>query len=353
MNYLKLIFSILVFGIPFQLFSFEPDFSLGTSLFYEDGSEEIDPDFFTGINADGFQRNTYSDGYYSWFAGADYRYNIADSSEYEDFERLALDIHHETGSIAFEASAAASLSLNSIEYGIYARPDWKTAVLFVPDSSDFSARLDYKGSFVFQDTGSDDRFINSLQIKGSYDPSLRLGISAAVEGGLENYSELYKLNSSGSDTGTERNDKYILLQIDFEGLAGYFSFWEISGRIKMNDSNANRWIDVSGLEDNSEDYTSLRIDAEFSWSPVAALELTGEGYCEYFMYSERKELDSSGSLTGSDLTVTETGWLAEAGWTFDNKLFWIFSVSVFKSFSGDQAFDEWSSSIGGRIKYSF
>ena len=351
----KLIFLMLIIitNSEFNLYAFEPDLSIGSTVFYEEGSEKNDPDFFTGVNADVFQRKIHNSGYYSWYAGSDFRYNTTDSAEYEDFEMIALDIHHDIGSIACEGSSSAVFSFHNIDYSVYANPDWRASVIYTPPESLYSMEINYTGSFVYQDTGMEDRLINTLEIMGLYDPSLRFGTSVSLKGGIENYSEYYRINNSGAETDSLRTDKFITASLLFEGLAGYFSDWEFKGRIKLLDSNANRFLALSGLENDSEDYTSFRFDAVYNWSPLISLELNWSGFCEYFKYSERNEVNSSGIFTGSELKVLDTGGIFEAGWTMDNSLFWIFSVSLFKSFSSDPSFDEWSSRIGGRLKYSF
>jgi len=333
--------------------AYEPSYSFGTYGQIEKYSDSSGADYPAGISADAFQRNTLPSGYYSWYAAAVFEYYLNDSDKYEDRENLAADLHLEGDLFAYEAGSSLNFSFNSIDYSTYFQPDWSASIIMDPFESPYSIRLNYSGSWIYQESYFEDRIINRLQLSGAYDPSLRLGVEVSLEAALEDYSEYYVLDNNGEDTSEERRDYLLSAGLSFEGLAGYFVNWKLSSRMKLRDSNANRWLDTDKLEKDSEDLKSILLQSEINWSPFISFKFGAESYLEYVIYTDRKSADSSGFITDDNLVVVNTGGSLDLGWTFNSSLFYNTSFLLNRSYSSDPEFDEWNFSIKGWLQYSF
>ncbi|MCP5514892.1 MAG: hypothetical protein H7A26_05470 [Spirochaetales bacterium] len=333
--------------------AYDPSYSFGTYGQIEKYSDTGGAEYPAGISADAFQRNTLPSGYYSWYAAALFEYYLNDPDKYEDRENLAADLHLEGDLFAYEAGSTLSFSFNSIDYSSYIQPDWSASVIMNPSDFPYSVRLNYSGSWIYQESYFEDRIINRLQLSGAYDPSLRFGVEISLKAALEDYSEYYVLDDNGEDTSEERRDYILSAGLSFEGLAGYFLNWKLSSGMKFQDSNANRWISVNELEKDSEDLKSLLLQSEINWSPIISFKFGAEYFLEYVLYTYRKASASGGFITDDNLAVVNTGGSIDLGWTFNSSLFYNTSFLLNRSYSSDPEFDEWNFSIKGWLQYSF
>ncbi len=348
----KIFFLTAAFYLSFNTAAFEPVYHAGVSGSVNRYSDSSDDSIFTGLSGDVFQRETFNEGYYSWYAGTVIDLNLSDDNEYKDMEKLSVDLHLERGLFEYEGRSSIKFSLNSIDYGAYFQPDWGGSVFFIPDSP-YSLKFDYNGSIIYQEDYYEDRVINSFGISAGYDPSFKFSSSVALKGIVENYSEYYLFNSFGNETSSKRFDRKLSAEISAGGTAGYFAEWEITAETGFQDSNANRFSSAYGLDEDSEDLISYTLSSLWSFSPLSSVEIGAEGFAGYLYYTDRKALDDDGGMGDSNLTVFKTGGTLDLGWTKNNLLFWSIYTSFYRSFSADPEFDEWGLETGAGIEYSF
>ncbi len=337
-----------------SLFAFDPVYKLNGYGRIDGYSEEAEPYSLVGLEFTAGQRLILESGYWSWYAAGLLDYYLSGIDEIEDFEQVAADLRLNFGNFSLDTGGTFNFSAHTVDHGMLMQPEWSGSLLYTADSVPFFGSLDYSGTSVFQEGGTDDRVTNRAGLTLGYDHSLSFGLSGSIAAALTDYRESYILDETNGETDTLREDRRFEGELAAEGLIGFFSDWEVSLYLHYNDSNANRWlVSEVQLEKNSEDRRTTGLEYELNWSPHRKFQIGLVGFADFTEYLHRTVIDASGGSTGELLRVTRTGGTLNASWTEDGSLYWTIDVSAYRSFADDTDYDLWSCGLEAGLEFLF
>jgi len=269
-----------------------------------------------------------------------------------DAERLALEagLPLGWGLAELEGSLDASL-MGDGEDPAHLHPRWQAGLRFGGEAA--QGILSYRGSYLYQPDDQEDFLYQGLRLGAEWERSLRLGLTAGLEGGWEYWPEYWLLDSLGFPTGVPRQDVVGALQAGLDGLAGFFLDWSLGASAGLRWSTANRFITGLGLEEGSENNLYAAIQAAADWSPHRAVGLQLEGFLRQEWYLTRAALTAGGADTGESLRVLSLGLTARADWTPNDRLFLVLEGSMGRRFANDPAEERWNAFLQAGVEYSF
>jgi hypothetical protein len=256
-----------------------------------------------------------------------------------DRENLSLEARLPLG--AFLALLSAGLdgsSLGTVDLPPHVQTGWNVG-LQTPGEP-WRGEFQLRGDYLFQPDDNQDALYQAARVSLTYDPSIRWGITSAVEGGWEYWPE-YPM------AGEERRQDILLrAETGLEGLLGYFLDWSLLGYGGVRLSNLN------GSADGQSSWF-LAGETDLSWSPHRRVSLQLGGFTRYESWLEREALSSGGTPTGEALYVLSLGLDGRADWTPNGKVFLVLEGSAARRLANDPAEERWNLSAALGLEYSF
>lgn len=241
-------------------------------------------------------------------------------------------------------------SLNDPVYSRYAEPSWEMEFAFPGRDSSEGDRfglvpaLAYSGSWIYQESGGDDRLANQLAASFSWLGASFRNYTVELRGESLYWFESYLLNESGVPTETRRSDLSVSLFGEAKGLAGYFLDWDlqVQGGIQLTNDNIL-----------SSDLGFYTLQALLSWSPVRKVNIRSNLYGEGRFWFHQMVEEEDGSLSDIPLQRHDLGCSLDGELTFNDRLYLLLGFSGELNLSNDPALQGWSVSISAGLEYSF
>ena len=339
--------------------AFPPTFILGSSLDYNDADDNEDQLWY-GLYGVGSWRSTIGQGGYTALSGNfNARYSDEESRSFDDSESLkgTLGFPVPAGMLLIES--AISSSFDDVDYGTVLRPQWSTRYNLWKGphyNIPLSPYLIYSGFYLYQELGVQDRFSHEIGIGVTYDPSIKIGYRFELTGKAElwngdyteDLSEFYTLEST-----TKRTDVATSAEVEVNGLAGYFADWSVLFRGGSRLSNDEQYLSDDLMETEGTDTFFVYTEGVLSWSPTRQIGLSSSLYAEVKKYMDRNAYADDGSLGSTPLSLLDVGGNLEFDWTPNNKLYFLGSVSGYKTFSDGPNYDGWNYGVSVGIEYGF
>ncbi len=229
---------------------------------------------------------------------------------------------------------------------------WQAGLRFGPEGA--QGILSYRGSYLYQPGDVEDFLYQGVRLRGEWERSIQLGISAGVEAGWEYWPDYWLLDGSGLPTGAARQDVVSSLQAGLDGLACFFMDWSLEASAGLRWSTANRYPSaLLGLEEGSQSNLFASLRAAADWSPHRAVGLRLEGLLRQEWYLTRAALTAALADTGESLRVLSLGLAARADWTPNDRLFLVLEGSAGRRFANDPAEERWNACLQAGVEYRF
>jgi hypothetical protein len=272
---------------------------------------------------------------------------------FADAERLALEagLPFGLGLVELQAVLDASV-MGDGEDPFHLEPSWQAGLRLGTGKT--RGILTYRGSCLYQPEDVEDFLYQGLRLGVEWERSIRLGLSAGLEGGWEYWPEYPMYDLSGALTGVPRQDLVAGLQAALEGLAGFFLDWSLEASSGLRWSTANRYPSaLLGLEEGSENSLYAGLAASANWSPHRAVGLRLEGFLRQDWYLTRAALTAALADTGERLRMFSLGLSARADWTPNDRLFLVLEAELGRSFANDPAEQRWNAALQAGVELSF
>ncbi len=270
-----------------------------------------------------------------------------------DSEKLDLEAGLPLGRNLVELEGGLDAStMGDGEDPAHAQPRWQAGLRFGPEGA--QGILSYRGSYLYQPGDVEDFLYQGLRLRGEWERSIQLGLTAGLEAGWEYWPEYWLLDGSGSPSGVARQDVVSSLQAGLDGLAGFFLSWNLEASAGFRWSTANRYPSAPlGLEEGSQNNLFASLRAAADWSPHRAVGLRLEGFLRQEWYLTRAALTAALADTGESLRVLSLGLAARADWTPNDRLFLVLEGSAGRRFANDPVEERWNASLQAGVEYRF
>jgi len=367
MKTLKSIFKVLILAVLFFTITFSSlladgypptiVFGLyGTNTTYaQKGSR---PETLGGIEASGllgWRTPSFNGGYFSLNSSISVFYYFFGIEELDDFENTSIEIAIplENNRIKIGGGVDSSFA-GTGSYSEYLRPYWEAGYYIKRGRKKVQPFFIYRGYYLNQPNFYEDSIFHEGELGMEYSPSIWRGYKISLKGGVESFFEYPVYDSKGNITGNKRNDYSVDINLEVNGLLGYFSDYSINTTISLLSSNANRYVSTPGyLDENSESKLTILVEGEIGWSPNRRINLQASPYVGYEPYFGRDALNEQGNPTGETLKIFTAGSSFRADYTLNNNFFLVIKGTGAVKRANDPRESGWSLNLSGGIEYAF
>jgi hypothetical protein len=282
--------------------------------------------------------------------------SVVGSNSLYDAENFILQllVPRDSSSILFDGGLSAS-GLGTLSGDqAHLRPDWNLSLRHRLEGKTTLVFLSLRGYYLYQPDGEEDALYQGAALGFEASPGIRLRYGLTLEGGWEGWLESPLFAPSGDPLDEKRRDFPITLSASAEGLLGYFFDWKLEAETGLRLSNANRFLETSGLlEEGSERLVFLGGGGRWGWSPRRNVALEMEMFARQDFYLERDALTEAGFLSGQPLRVFSTGAQLHGDWTPDDRLFLAGDISAARRFANEEGENRWTFIVRAGVEYSF
>lgn len=276
-------------------------------------------------------------------------------SVFDDRETVFLETMVPLAGSTLEASAGISTSFVSTEESsVFASPSWDLgwSVPLVPSRLRF--KIEYGGYQLHAPSASWDHVAQDVNVALRLDPSLRWGAELGVRGGREQWSEWFLLASDGNLMASTREDWIVAVQLQTDGMLGYFADWELSGSFGSRSSSANLYYaSLDMYVPDSEGRLFASAGSALSWSPHQSLALGSSLRADFAWYRDLYAIDKEGLLTQELLHRTDLGLSVRADWTPNHRVFFVVESDGGYSLSNSAGIGGWFIRTTAGVDLSF
>lgn len=338
-----------------SLAAFSPTLIAGSSIEHINYSAADSYQWYRFYGIGSWRTTLTENGYAAVEGNAELSYSPANDGLVNDSEALSATV----GFIGARGTTVLDIgllsSIDNAEFGTIVNPEWSAEYTFSPQSgsSAIEPYLGYSGEYLYQEQGKNDKSVHTASLGIAYNSSIVRSYRLELAGTGTFWNENYLYDAGGSETDTLRRDYEAAVAAEASGLAGYFADWSllIDGGLLL--SNGNSLTELGAVQTDSFDAWFHGIEAEWSWSPTRALQLSASAYSERRAYLQRKALNEDGSIGNNLLSTVNIGGNIAADWTPDDRIYFILSLFGGKTFSNDPDYDYWNMGISGSVEYGF